>query len=560
MRRADRQAPAAPGPIVSALAPEPEEVTLDVLAETTGERVLRGGLWSALAKVLPQGYVLMQSAVAARYLGVEGMGRQSFIAFVQLSVVLLFGFGLNGALVRYFAESLGQRRPEAARGMVDWVWRIEAVAAAAAAGLFTIIGLASEDLTAPWVLAGIGCALGVLNHVPYAVLSGSQRWRQFSTISLAIGGTGMVATVGVLAAGGGIPGIFATQAVVAAASLAWTGSLTRRTLASVAPRPGPFEDLRGPMVRFALVNLVGFALSLILWRRSEFFFLKRYSTDAEIGLYSVAFAAVAALVGALEAISAVMAPAVATLSGAGATARIRDGVGRACRLVLVLSLPMTAGALAVGPAALHLVYGSDYRGAGGPLVLMLAVFPLLPLMNLASATLWGLGRVRVWLLLCAAASVANLVMGLVLIPPLGAAGAALANSGAQLVAAVAIVAYASRALGGVDWHPRGLGGTLVASALCGAAARSVVGVIGGVLGLAAAMAVGVGVLVAAGGWLGMLAPDDARWLDRSFGAHLGGLVGRLVRRIGLREPDRPAGPAAAGGPAVHPRGGARSRS
>ena len=506
----------------------------DAAIQTSGAGVLRGGLWSSFSRVLPQTYVLIQSAVAARYLGVDGMGRQSFIAFVQVSLTLLLGLGLNGASVRYVAESLGQRRSDIARGLVNWVQRIEIVAAVLALGLFGVIAAYSRDLGVAWLLAGVACAVGVLNHVPYAVLSGAQRWRQFSVISLVVGTVGTSSTVVVLMLGGGITGIFATQVIVTAFSLLWTTALSRKTLQEVAPRAGPPGDVRMAMVKFAAVNWIGFALSIIVWRRSEFFFLARYSSDTQIGLYSVAFAAVAALVSSLDAISMVIAPAVATLSGAGAEARIRNGFSRAVRLVVYLTLPMTAGALAVGPAALQFFYGPDYAGAAPPLLMMLVVFPLLPLMNLASSMLWGLGRVTIWLEVCAAASVVNLVLNFLLVPPYGATGAAVANSGAQLAAAAAIVLYACRSVGPVVWHPRSLLRSAVAAIAAGAGGYLGVSLLTGLGGLVLGVTAGSLAYAAAAAQVRFLAAEDAAWLDRSFGRLFGGRVGRIVRRAGPR--------------------------
>lgn len=523
--------------------PAGEESDYDAVAATSGAKVLAGGLWSSLSKVLPQLFTLVQSAVAARYLGLEGMGRQSFIAFVMVSLTLVFGLGLNGALVRYVAETLGQRRTGATRSLVQWVWRIEAVAALASVAVFTVIGLVDDDLRLPWLLAGVACGLSVLNHVPYAILSGTQRWREFSTISLTMGTAGTTATVAVLAMGGGITGIFAVQAVAAGISLLWTMSLSRRILAQVAPRRGPWNDLRRPMLGFAAVNFIGFLLSLIVWRRSEFFFLKQYSTDAQIGLYSVAFAAVAALVGSIEAISTVMAPAVATLTGAGAQDRIRSGFSRALRLVVHLTLPMTAGAVVIGPAALELVYGPEYDAAAAPMLIMLAIFPVLPLMNLASAMLWGLGRIKAFLAVCAAASVLNIVLGFLLVPAHGAVGAALANSGTQVAAAIAIIVYACRTIGSVTWRFPALVRSSVAAVAAGAGGWLGLALLDGAAGIVVAIVVGIVAYALAAAAIRILPHDDAKWLDDAFGRFLGGRIGQALRRC-----SRPAVEATAAGP------------
>ena len=57
----------------------------DPAAETTGSSVLGGGLWSLASRMLPSCYPFVVSIAAARFLGPDAMGRQSFIAFVSLS-------------------------------------------------------------------------------------------------------------------------------------------------------------------------------------------------------------------------------------------------------------------------------------------------------------------------------------------------------------------------------------------------------------------------------------------------------------------------------------------
>lgn len=512
-----------------AVAPAPAAHT-DAASATTGASVLKGGLWSGLTTVLPQLYVVVQSAVAARFLGVDGMGQQSFVSFVQVSAISLFTLGLNGALVRYVGETLGQGRPAATRSLVRWVVRIQFVAALLGGALLVLISLFSPELRSIWLLAAAGCVLGTLSSIPYSVLSGLQRWRGLSIASLVTNTAGTLATIAVLVAGGGIAGMFAVNVVIAALSLAWTGTLALRAL----PHSGRHEDaaidnLKKPLLRFAGVVWLSFILSLIVWRRSEFFFLRRYSSDAQIALYSIAFAAVTALVSAFEAISLVLAPAVATLSGAGAEDRIRGGYSRALRTLLLAAMPVTAGAVALGPATVRLIYGADYVGTADPLLILLLACPLLPLMSLSSALLWGLGRARVWLTVCLVAAVANVTLDVLFIPGHGAVGAAIANTGAQVVATLGIVGYACRQMAPVEWHVAALARTALASTACGLVASMVHHSVGGAPGIGLAVIAGLLTFVVGGAKLRILPSIDALWLEETVGGHLGGVVGAASR-------------------------------
>ena len=78
---------------------------------TTGVSVARSSTWNLAATVLPQAYLVAISIAAARFLGPDQFGRQSFIAFVELSLVMLLVAGLAMAVSRYVELLL---RPSAA--------------------------------------------------------------------------------------------------------------------------------------------------------------------------------------------------------------------------------------------------------------------------------------------------------------------------------------------------------------------------------------------------------------------------------------------------------------
>ena len=139
--------------------------------------------------------------------------------------------------------------------------------------------------------------------------------------------------IAVLALGGGITGMFAVEAVLGALNLAWTWQLARRAMTRLAPGvERPPTALRRSTTIFARWTTISMVLSLVVWRRSEFLFLAHYSSDTQIGYYSIAFAAVTALSMLAERLAVVVTSAFATLHGAAAVDRLRSGFKRALRL------------------------------------------------------------------------------------------------------------------------------------------------------------------------------------------------------------------------------------
>src|SRR5919199_3967595 len=109
-----------------------DEVGSAAAEATSGASVARAGVWSTATNVVPQLYTLVISIAGARFLGPDGLGRQSFIAFVVASALNIFGLGMPIAVMRAVGESMGAGRPAEARGLVRWAWKISAIGGSAA--------------------------------------------------------------------------------------------------------------------------------------------------------------------------------------------------------------------------------------------------------------------------------------------------------------------------------------------------------------------------------------------------------------------------------------------
>ena len=496
---------------------------------TTGASVAVGGAWHVFSQLVPQVYTLIISVVAARVLGPTGMGQQSFIAFVAITVVSLASSGLNVALLRYVGEIVGRGESHVVRALSRWAWRVEGVLAVAG-GAVLVAGAGRGELEEAWALAAIVVVGGILHSVPASILYGLQRWREASIVGLVTGAASTVATIVVLALDGGIVGMFAVEAAVGVVNLAWTTALARRALpdsAVVSFDPAVRRAVRS----YALIVSVDVLLTYVVWRRSEFFFLERYSTDAHIAVYSVAFAAVNVLGRIPDALGMVLAPAVANLLGAGQLDRVRVGYGRAIRLLVQLMLPMTAVAMALGPATLRLVYGREYAEAGPVVVVLLAAFLAVPVFNLTSGMLTGLGQARILLAAVAVAAVVNLGADVALIPDHDSVGAAWANGTAQVTAAIFIVLYVRARVGGVSWGMWAVGRTAVAAALAGVAALMCVRALGDLAGVPVGVLAGAVTFAALAVALRVVAADDHAWLSENLVPRLPGRLGQVTGSV-----------------------------
>ena len=503
----------------------------DAAEATTSSSVLRGGLWYVASYAIPQGYTLVISIVAARFLGPEGMGRQSYIAFISLTLTTVLSSSMYIAVMRFIGETSGRGQSELLPGLLWWAWRIEAVAALAGGTALGVLAALGATPSSAWALAGVVTAAGILHSVPTAVLIGLQQFRQAAAVGLVTGLVGTAAVTIVLWQGGGITGMFATEAVIGALNLLWTGTLARNALASVErgveepADPAELVRLKRSIGRYALLSSIGLSLELVVATRSEFFFLAHFSTDSQIAFYSIAYSSVAALTLIPKSLASSTTPAFATLYGAGALERMRSGYSRSLRLLLLVTLPLTAAGLTLAPELIEEVYGRDYAGAGGPVRIMLVAFPVIALAALAEALLSGFGKVRLLVVAYAVAAVADVGFAAALVPVLEARGAAIANAVGQGTFAVLLLVFAGRLVWPVDWRPRVFVRVLAMSVVAGLAGWAVVESLDGFSGIALAAVAELGALLLLAPTLRIVSADDATWAEEA----IGGLLGRLIR-------------------------------
>lgn len=502
---------------------------------TTGRSVLHGGFWFSASRVVPQLYSLVISVAAARFLGPDGMGRQSFIAFTEISLVVLLGNGFFLALMQSVGEALGRDRAGALRSLLRWGLRIQIVSATVGAGILVVAGLLGADPRSAWLLAAVVCLVAILHTVPSAVIIGMQLWKQAALVGLVTGVVGTASTIGVLWAGGGITGMFAVEAAVSFVNLFWTGLIARRALGGfMHEAAADASDLQRHALRFAKFTTLSEALNYVVDRRSEVFFLAAFSTSTQIALYSIVFSMMTALIQIPVAMATAITPAIATLFGAGAFERIRAGYARALRLLLLASLPLTAAGLAVGPALLRVVYGGEYHGTRSVLLIIMAAFPLVPLTGVASALLAGIGRGKMLLQATGAAAAVDIALAAIFVPRHGAVGAAIANVGGQVVAATLLLWFARRLTGRIRLEPQALLRAAVASTAAALAGWLPVKFLGGAPGVAVGGVAASATFALSAVALRILPADDAAWLDDAIGRTLRGWVGRFCRLCAAR--------------------------
>jgi O-antigen/teichoic acid export membrane protein len=502
-----------------------------LLGQTDSATVLRGGAWGLLVAIVPPLQTLLISIAAARLLGAEDFGRQSFMAFISVSCVSVFAARVPAALSRFGAELLGAGENGMVVGLLRWTVRVQILSGAVAAGGFVAAAVFGAEPSGGWVLAGLATWVACIHASASSFLVAAQRWRDSLLPGLVTTIAAVIAAITVLALGGGITGYFAVEFVISAINLVWTtryAARLRRRLGDPVPiTPERRREFRGFMQASTFFAVIEF----VVLSRSEVVFLRHYSGATEVALYSVAFAAAAAVGRVPEMVTNVALPAVATLHGAGEHDRIRSGYWRATRLLIALCPALVAVAAGLGAALLGLVYGREYHDAQPVLVILLTPFALLPVAGMASALLWIFGRMRFLVIWGVIGTIVDVGLAFVLVPLWGADGAAVVNVVAQLVVGVPSLVLVAQLLAPSVLDPRLIANSLIVALSAGLATLVPILLLEGVAEVLVAGLAALAVLWLATGRLALLSAEDTMWLTDAAGQRVGPLA-PVLRRLG----------------------------
>jgi O-antigen/teichoic acid export membrane protein len=177
-------------------------------------------------------------------------------------------------------------------------------------------------------------------------------------------------------------------------------------------------------------------LDVIVWDRSEVFFLGLYASSEDIAYYSLAFGLATRIMIIPGIVVGALLPAFAALHGQGAPEEFRALYRTALRYVGLVGVPLAAIMGALSPGLVAWLYGDAYLPAAPMLGIMCAVSLLSAMRGVAWAALRAVGDRHCALTATAVAALVNVGLAAALIPSWTTTGAVIANTVAQLTASI----------------------------------------------------------------------------------------------------------------------------
>ena len=409
--------------------PDPRDVLREGVA---GPRVIRGGAVRAAGY---SGGVLLTAVASVfllRYLGVVDFGRYVTVMSLIAIVSGVTDAGLTAVANRELAVRGREERTVLMRNLIALRLVVTPLGVLGAVGFALLAGYGAT-LVYGTALAGAGLVLANTQATMALPLSAELRIGALTAAEL-LKQAVLVAGIGVLVvAGGPLVGFFALQILVGAVVLAMTPALLR---GSFVWRPA-FDAAHWRMlVREALPIGAGFALN-VLYFRTLVIMMSLIATGHQTGLFATSFRVFEIFFGLAGIVLPVAMP---VLASAGTDAvRQRYIVQRMTELGVAVATFLALLLAVFAEPVLELLGGAEYRDAAPLLrVQALALVPVF-LGQAWQLSLIAIRRQSALLVANTVALAAVLVLGLLLIPPYEAMGAAVAAVVAETALAAALL-------------------------------------------------------------------------------------------------------------------------
>ncbi|MFB1490693.1 MULTISPECIES: flippase [unclassified Thiocapsa] len=405
-------------------------------------RLVRGGFGSLALKLGSTALGFLLAIFLARTLGPEGYGVYAFVLAIVSLLAIPTQFGLPQLVVRETAKSQAAEQWGRMRGLWRWstlaVWLFSSLVVVLAFVGLWLFGERLNELTRSTLVFGLllvplialgdlrGAALRGLRHVvagqlPEAIFRPGLLMVFCLVVLLTAPNEPLTAATAM--------SLHALASAIAFALGAWL--LWRARPTELTTRPTPDYAARAwtisawPLALTAGLQVINAQSGVLL--------LGLFATPDAVGVYKVAVAVGMLIAFGLGAVNLVVMPYFARLYIQSDRVRLQRLVTQSSQAILALAVPVTLVFVLFGERFLTLTFGPDYA-AGHTALSILAVGQLVNAsMGSVGILLNMTGHERDTLRGVAIAAVANVLLGFVLIPLLGLAGAALSTAATQII-------------------------------------------------------------------------------------------------------------------------------
>jgi O-antigen/teichoic acid export membrane protein len=460
-----------------------------------GPAALRGGALRGAGYVAGLLLSLASAPLLIRHLGQAEFGKYVAVLSIVAVVAGLTEAGLNTIALREYATLAPGLRERAMADALGLRISLSAIGILFGVALAALLGYGST-LVLGTLLAGIGMLLQSTQMLLSVGLQGSLRFGLATVSDLVRQVVAVVLLVALVLGGAGILSFLAVPIVAGIVSVLLTGYFVRRVMPL---RPSFAVSRWWPLVRDTIPYAIAIALNAAYFRVA-IVVMSITATELQTGYFSTSFRVIEVLIGVPALIIGAAFP-ILTRAVRDDRARFASATARLFELG-ILAGTLMALAIGLGAGFAIQVLGGDEAAPAADVLRIQGLAMIATFVAVACGyPLLSLRRNREIMLANGLALLANVVLTLILVPPLAAQGAAIAAVSAEMALALFTAVLLRRAEPGLRLPL----GVLPVAALAGGVAVGAALLLGGPELLRAA--VGSVVFLAIVGLLGRFPPE-----------------------------------------------------
>jgi O-antigen/teichoic acid export membrane protein len=394
-----------------------------------------------------------------RTLGQDGYGTWTLIT-AMTGYMSLLALGVPMASVRYLAQDVAQHDVEKMNrtigtcvGLYLMIGGAALIVGAALALSFTVFFDVPAALHAQaflaFVLMSVWVSAGFIGLLPEGIMFAHHDFVVRNLVRIAGVLLRLCLTIAALTIAGSLIALAAVQLACLVFDFGACCFLIRRRYPGVRFSLGDFD-------RVMLRRIFSFSLYVLLLSAGA---RLTFETDAlvigaiqgveAIPFYVVANSLIVYVMDFVIAIAAVVSPMATTLSTSGAIDQLRDMFLRWSKVALSLTVMVGLFLIVLGPRFIGVWIDPSFEGPSGRIlqILMISSLVFLPIRGVAIPILMGIGKPRTPTIAFLITGLANLVLSVLLIGPLGISGVALGTAIPNVGFAIAMWIVTCRELG-----------------------------------------------------------------------------------------------------------------
>lgn len=421
---------------------------------TENSNPLRNMMLNVLRTALTFLGTLATSMIIARTLGPERMGQYSYALWMAGVIVALCHLGLPTTITRFVAERLGSSDKRGASAIAKFLLSAQmgVIVIVSTMAALVLRHFMRQEAT-PWMFAILLAAPMALQQALESVVSGAQSYGRLAGAAAA-GSAGQLIAVLIALRFGGSVTAFLTAVVAANAVLAllyFAAAYLSVLKQEAGDHPGHISINARSVLRFAAPVAYLVFLDMVVWQRSEIFFLRNQSVWQQIAFYSLAYLLVNRLSELLVSATSTLLPLQAFRAGEGSAA-LAEVQSTSFLWMQILLVPACIAMGVLAKPVIRLLYGTSYLAAI-PALLILLLSPIaVSMTDVSIASLYASGRQRQLMLPLTFTALLNVVLAFLLVPRWGATGAAAANTSAQLLEGAFLFGFSASTLSiNIQW-------------------------------------------------------------------------------------------------------------